>query len=755
MATKERVVSPGVFTNEVDQSFLPAAIGEIGGAVIGPTVKGPAMIPTVVGSMSDFDQIFGETFKSGSGRYTYLTSELARNYLKHGNKLTVIRILDGTYTPAVANVMTGSGAAYTGSADIGHLDSTESAISFKLHTHNQGEIYNNKDDTSGDETTATLADILTMAGPPADNDRFTVNVPAAIGGAGTDITLRMVTGTASSGTANEVQVQVHATTTTTVDRIVAAINGVDNSVVKYGSGAGNVTNGILGITAAEGSSGATDVTITTVTAGIEGNDVVFTNEAGTMVNSSPAKLAGATADPVGTNNVLLEGTKDNVRWEISSVNPKKGTFTLAIRQGNDTIKRKQTLETWNNLSLDPNSNNYISKLIGDSKATVTGTGTDAYISYTGEYPNKSAYVYVSDVLDTPDYLDENGNVRYATMNNGLHQSASLPGLGSGSYGGSFSGGSDGSIKHPQNFYENIDQQTQGFHILANWKGGAGEYQTALDLLSNQDEYDVNLIMLPGICNDQSNHSQIIAKAFDGCENRGDCFVVADPTRYGSGQAASITQAESYDSNYGAMYYPWVQIPSNQLGRNIWVPPSAVLPGIYAFNDKVAHPWFAPAGLNRGGIETAVQAERKLTNSNRDDLYESNVNPIATFPGQGVTVWGQKTLQKKASALDRVNVRRLMIKLKKFIASSSRFLVFEQNNTATRRRFLNLVNPFLEQVQSNSGLNAFKVVMDETNNTPDVVDRNIMYGQIFVQPTRTAEFIVLDFTVQPTGATFPE
>ena len=186
-----------------------------------------------------------------------------------------------------------------------------------------------------------------------------------------------------------------------------------------------------------------------------------------------------------------------------------------------------------------------------------------------------------------------------------------------------------------------------------------------------------------------------------------------------------------------------------------MPPSVVVAGMYAFNDKVAHPWFAPAGLNRGTLDTVIQAERKLTHSNRDTLYDSNVNPIATFPAQGVTVWGQKTLQKKVSALDRVNVRRLLIKLKKFIASSSRFLVFEQNNASTRRRFLNIVNPFLESVQSNSGLTAFRVVMDETNNTPDVVDRNILYGQIFVQPTRTAEFIVLDFTVQPTGATFPE
>ena len=144
---------------------------------------------------------------------------------------------------------------------------------------------------------------------------------------------------------------------------------------------------------------------------------------------------------------------------------------------------------------------------------------------------------------------------------------------------------------------------------------------------------------------------------------------------------------------------------------------------------------------------------RLTHGERDTLYEGRVNPIAAFPGQGICVWGQKTLQIAPSALDRINVRRLMINLKKFIASSSRFLVFEQNVANTRNRFLSIVNPYLEQVQSRSGLYAFQVKMDETNNTPDLIDRNILYGQIFLQPTKTAEFIVLDFNILPTGASF--
>jgi phage tail sheath protein FI len=173
----------------------------------------------------------------------------------------------------------------------------------------------------------------------------------------------------------------------------------------------------------------------------------------------------------------------------------------------------------------------------------------------------------------------------------------------------------------------------------------------------------------------------------------------------------------------------------------------------AYNDSVAYEWFAPAGLNRGGIGEAVDVELKLTQADRNDLYENKINAIATFPNQGVCIWGQKTLQAKPSALDRINVRRLMITLKKYIASASRYLVFENNTTATRQRFLNIVTPYLETVKARQGLYAFRVVMDETNNTPDVIDRNIMYGQIYLQPAKAAEFIILDFNILPTGASF--
>jgi phage tail sheath protein FI len=179
-----------------------------------------------------------------------------------------------------------------------------------------------------------------------------------------------------------------------------------------------------------------------------------------------------------------------------------------------------------------------------------------------------------------------------------------------------------------------------------------------------------------------------------------------------------------------------------------------MPAVFAANDAIAAEWFAPAGLNRGGITGAVSVLNRLTHSERDTLYENKVNPIATFPGQGIVAFGQKTLQDRASALDRINVRRLLIAVKKYIASSTRYLVFENNTAATRNRFLSIVNPYLESIQQRNGLYAFRVVMDDTNNTPDVIDRNIMVGEIYLQPTKTAEFIVLDFNILPTGAAFP-
>ena len=298
-----------------------------------------------------------------------------------------------------------------------------------------------------------------------------------------------------------------------------------------------------------------------------------------------------------------------------------------------------------------------------------------------------------------------------------------------------------------------ETNTQGFDLSGAAKSGSVAYVKAINAISNPDEFDINLLALPGVIH--SKHSTVTNHAIDKIEDRADAFFIMDGSTYDASIQTAINDIKTVDSNYVGTYYPWVKIVDSVKGKPTWVPPSVVLPGVYAQNDAIGQEWFAPAGLNRGGLTEVIETKTRLTNAERDDLYENRINPIATFPGQGVVVFGQKTLQGKPSALDRINVRRLLINLRKFIASSSRFLVFEQNTAALRSRFLNIVNPYLDQVQSNSGLSAFRVVMDDSNNGPEVVDRNQLVGQIFIQPTRTAEFIVLDFVVQPTGAAFPE
>lgn len=446
---------------------------------------------------------------------------------------------------------------------------------------------------------------------------------------------------------------------------------------------------------------------------------------GNQMNNTSSMVSGA----------LASGSSLNVRWEVTSVNTGSGNFTIIIRRGDDNDSTKNILETWANVSLDPQLPNYVARVIGDLKpvyTAATGNST-AYVNYTGTYNNISQYVRVSAVT-TPnvDSIDNNG------LYKATQYSGSLPLVGSGSFGG---GVADTNAVKLMN--ENITSASvQGF--------SATDYNLAFNLLANADEYSFNMLLAPGVGLDNSAVNTMISTV----EGRGDAIAITDTGVYGTAIAQATTNASGQSSNYAATYYPWVQLFSSNLGKVVWCPPSTVIGGVLAFNDSVGAEWFAPAGLNRGGIPSVVRVERRLQQTNRDVLYSGNVNPIATFPGTGTCVWGQKTLQRKPTSLDRVNVRRLLIALKDFIGGVSRTLVFEQNTTVTRNRFLSQVNPYLESVVQRQGLYAYKVVMDDSNNTADVVDRNQLVGQIYIQPTKTAEFIILNFNILPTGATFP-
>lgn len=705
----ESIISPGVFARENDISFIQPAPIAAGAAFIGPTVKGLVETPTVVTSYNDYVRKFGVTFTSGSGKYEYLTSLAVKNYFSQGgNTALITRVVSGDYEAATStniasNILAEENKA-TGSGTL-----AASAVDGQKY----GIVY-------GDTTYLFIA-----SDTPVPDDVEEGN------------TWYFSTGSSATQTAGNLVQKINSAAA----YVPVSASSVGAVLALSGSAAGTAYNSI---TFKSGSN--TDPfsdptsTILTLQGGTDGAATSYPFELQTIGKGVIYNNSTSATDPGAQNSdgSLISGSEDNLRWEVSNINTNRGTFTLSIRKGDDSTNSKVILETFSNLSLDPASDNYIEKRIG-SQYTEVITGVDsAYLQTLGEYVNRSNFVRVSAVnLPTLNYLGNDG----LTVNvdtNGISYSASLPQAASGSFHSA-----EGTIGAGAKFFKDIDAiNTQGLI--------GSDYNNAIALLENKDAYQFNVIAVPGL--NAEDHPTQIDAVISLAESRGDCIASVDLVGHGATISQVAESAASLNSSYAAAYWPWLQTRS-ATGKNEWIPASTVIPGVYAFTDAASAPWFAPAGLIRGAVTGVVQAERRLTKGERDTLYAAKVNPIATFPGTGIAVLGQKTLQTKASALDRVNVRRLLIELKKFIGNQAKNLVFEQNTITTRNRFLATVNPYLESVVQRQGLYSYRVVMDDSNNPADVVDRNQLVGQIYIQPTKTIEFVVLDFTIEPTGATF--
>jgi phage tail sheath protein FI len=772
----ERIVSPGVFTRENDLSFLAQGIGEIGAAFIGPFKQGPAFVPTIVRTQSEFEEIFG----TPDG--TYFTEHAVQNYLREAGTATIVRVGGiGGYTQAVPFGIFASGSS----------DQSLAGDKTKLI----GVLYST---AAGDEGVGFPTQ--TIASDDTNDGSFLIlgtgfNVSASILPTATN-DLADVFGESPFGSKS-------AYAYTYFENIARLFTGsLENNIVVS-------TASIPSQVYTEVKTAETPFVKSQLISGERYDLFRFvTLGHGTIYN---------TKFKVGISNVKAAGEDGSTDYS---------TFTVTIRSFGDTDKRKSVIETFNNVNLDPASPNYIAKRIGDRYNTIEPSGK---INEFGDYTNRSKFVrvemaqnsvgnpisaapfghgaYTNPITATNDaQAQQIPAVVYQTGS--LVNTSSSPVFFSGfdfetvgvaddnkqylkpipdgaqiganevfafdSNGGLSVGALTGSVSSDMvkrqfvlAFQEGFDglnptvpanistpisaANTQGFDCSTATSTGTQAYTKAINAISNADEYDINLVVTPGII--RSLHPTITNRVIDMVEDRQDCFYIADFVEVNASITEATEKANEVDSNYVATYYPWVKTVDANTNKLISVPPSVLMPAVFAANDRLAAEWFAPAGLNRGGIIGAVSVLNRLTHSERDTLYENKVNPIAAFPGQGIVAFGQKTLQDRASALDRINVRRLLITVKKFIASTSRFLVFEQNTATTRARFLNTVNPYLEAIQQRQGLYAFRVVMDESNNTPDVIDRNIMAGQIFLQPAKTAEFIVIDFNILPTGASF--
>jgi hypothetical protein len=742
----EKIVSPGVFTKENDLSFLQQGVADIGAAFIGPFKEGP-LVPTIVNSQAEFETLYGVVDD------TYYTPLAVQSYLREAGTATICRVAGiGGYTgqnPLLFTLTTGSV-----SASVGILFPTD----------------------KNTLTTGLSGSSLTTL----SNGDFIISVTGSTNFAGTS--------SLDSQDTNDIE----------------ATFGTSPLGAKGAYVYGFFKNHSVTI----GTNTSSSVTVL--------DDQLFTFDAQEALTPyiKSQTISGDRynlfqIETIGAGNTANSKVKiaiSNIKAAGSVNGTDYGTFTLVVRGYSDTNKKKNVLETYSNVNLDPNSPNYISRVIGDRKRTIA---SDGKITETGDWVNNSKYIRIKNLNESaPVQAVPFGHAAYqlpisasagvgalipavtfvsasSTVFGGIDLDGNtdnsiyikpIPtgaGVGSNSVfgldasnGGTLAVG-DTTAQFVVAFQEGFDGMnpttpiytgtniiegnSQGLNLTNSLSSGSVAYGKHISALSNADEFDINMVVTPGVI--RRLHSSVATSVLDMVEQRDDCFYIMDTTAAGDTISQATTQADSVDSNMTATYYPWVKTIDVNTNKLISVPPSVLLPGVFAANDRVAAEWFAPAGLNRGGLVGAVSVINRLTQSEKDTLYEGKVNPIVQFPGQGIVVFGQKTLQDKPSALDRINVRRLLLTVRKYIASTSRYLVFEQNTSETRNRFLNIVNPYLESIQQRQGLYAFRVVMDDSNNTPDVIDRNIMKGSIFLQPTKTAEFIQIDFNILPTGAAF--
>ena len=650
----ERIVSPGVFTREKDLSFLPQGIGEIGAALVGQSIKGPAFVPTKVESFQEFQQKFGGLTEDSYLPYT------AQSYLEEAGSATIVRVLgqDGYTAKPLALVVSSSAGELVG------------AVLHPTTTSNGGDF----DDSSVDSVASASAFILTLTG-------------SSVSEANTSASLNP-----------------------TEDNYITKTYG-------YAPKSSKDAYTFLNFGTFQSQSFATGEDVKVSVQQVDVDYTKTYQEAATPWIKSQ-KVGGEATNLIkfhtlshgnSTNYEFKVGIRD-IRPASEVPGSEFGTFSVIVRrvdtaqipnsifgQGvQDSDIRPNIVEEFQGVNLDPNSPNYIKRVIGDKYITVDANGK---LSSNGDYPNASAHIRVEVADDVDNGAIDSSLVPFGfgAVTSPLHSTYNLPSptyvtdqkisgeynkraflgysfdfstsdnlnflqplpdantekvgsdfdLATCSADGSlitltsdlsakkflvpFQGGFDG---YEPNRVVNVGSaitagNTQGFDLTNATAAGTVAYRKAIDAISNPDEFDINMIALPGVIN--RLHSSVTTYAKDMCEDRLDCFYVMDAGGYSDSIATVKNSLTSFDSNYVATYHPWVKILDTDKNKPVWCPPSVVLPGVIAFNDAVGAEWYAPAGLNRGGLPNVIEVKTRLTHDERDSLYEGRINPIATFP----------------------------------------------------------------------------------------------------------------------------
>jgi len=921
-----KFVSPGVFINEIDNSFRPRRPDAIGPVVVGRSTKGPAMQPIKVESYSEFVNVFGDTVPGNAGGDVYRDGNFqtpmygtysAKAFLNANvAPLTYVRLLGQQDTNATtagqAGWQTEKNPALTLAENGGAfgLWLFESASMGNLQTGSLGAIWY-VDASASILLTGSMPEGSTPTGSigtfikPNNSNNFMIEI------------------TNSAGTSEKIEFNF----TAGGDRFVRNVFNTSPQLGNEGASsfyASGTVNYWLGETFEQeiNDAGLTGANVFGIILPIAQSNAISTGPHKNKVELQEAKTGWIIGQDLGASGdynafaaqklFRLIGRKHgewmnkNVKVSIENVKPSTtntseyGSFSVVLRSLKDTDSRISVIERFDNLTLDPTSENFVARVIGDQFSS--WDNTEKRLRIYGDYANNSNYFYVD--MEEQGYdgtlnasllpFGYHGPNAYTTVTNvkdgsaagatdfvvtgavfgsptrilfdGLkHRTASFsfptvrlrqtssdgglfdqknayfgmqttktaagttpdmsvadphrrwPGATTPAYyfslddlvvqndtsvaryvSGSRRLGTSRTATSGSDFLLETDRYNRftvpvwgGFDGVDIYKpdpfynvglgGGVTEltsytyntYKRAIETVADPDFIDMNLLSIPGLTN-----TGLTTMMVDTCEDRADAMALIDlPSVYlpaaeglysrsarvvGNVQtSATAIRSRQIDSSYGATFFPWVQTLDAPTGQLLWIPPSVAMLGVLGSSEKSSQVWFAPAGFNRGGLSDGAagipvtNVTQRLTSRERDTLYEARINPIASFPSSGIVVFGQKTLQERPSALDRINVRRLVIYLKKQISILSTQILFEQNVQATWNRFKGLVEPFLANVKVQFGISDYRLILDDTTTTPDLVDQNIMYAKIMVKPARAIEYIAIDFVVASTGASFDD
>jgi len=735
----EIFVSPGVYVRERDFSYYVSSIGDSALALVGETAKGPAMRPTLISNMGTFREIFGDLDPNKQVGYC------AKSYFKYANEAYIVRVLGDDLLREFDSVS---------------IQSTGGTVLATLLVSGTPTIIMNNGSATGQSA----------------DDLFIIN----ISGASDEY---IYSGNVSLTDANSpVYIETLFPRNNTVNETTIALNHVfPTAAVGAYIGSGDV---------ADHTHVATDPMYVSGWSGAKSPMIV-----GDVSDGIAAGVSLFTLYTVSDGN----SSNTDVKVGIENIDTTNVTFDLVVRLFSDTNASQIVLEKFPKLSMDPTNASYIARSIGDSK------------DESGDYALISKYIYVEVADGAPatalpygfnklpapfsggapfpqfpmveDFVDTTSVKRqYLGLDYSAVDSDQLMGgwasawdlskvsdnyltgfhLNSGASATHYqvASGSVTFIKSNRKFLVPLlggndgwssNDSTRDLLTSAPTASEEAQWKAALDTLASTEDIDINLLAVPGV----KIESSIGAYAIELAETRADCFYVGDMSSVPTTSAGAAALIAGLDTNYAATYWPYVKIYDNDNAQDVTLPPTAQALEAIAYTDQVSYPWFAPAGLNRGLLTDVIRAEYKLTQDDRETLYENKINPIATFAGQGIAIWGQKTLQTRTTALDRINVRRMMLYIEKVIAGASLYIDFEQNDETSWDRFKGLVQPILDTVKIKRGLTDFRVIMDETTNTPDMIERGQMVGQIYIKPTKTAEVILINFNLMAQGATFEE